>query len=104
MEPLFGIMLLLAIAAGLTIFFMTLSYVTKILDRHDLKIKLCNCGKDIDTELDRIDSVYPVNRERTKWNICCQTHNMGCGRVVYGDTLLQAQRRWNEDEADEYVI
>jgi len=67
------------------------------------KLKLCVCGKDNDTELDRIDSVYPLNRERTKWNVCCQVHNLGCGRTVYGRSDKQAISRWNSGFTDEHI-
>lgn len=66
-------------------------------------LELCSCGNDISGD-QRIDSVYPLNRERTEWNVCCKVHNGGCGRTVYADSAEQAILRWNEDKVDEYII
>jgi hypothetical protein len=57
------------------------------------------CGKDWSNDL--IDTVYPCDRTRTRWNVVCQIHNTGCGRIVYGKTEQQAIERWNEGYTDE---
>lgn len=66
-------------------------------------LELCTCGNNISGD-QRIDSVYPLNRERTEWNVCCQVHNGGCGRIVYADTVEQAIQRWNDGYTDEFII
>lgn len=65
------------------------------------QLALCICGNDISGD-QRIDSVYPCNRERTKWNVCCKVHNGGCGRTVYAETVKGAIRNWNNGLAHEY--
>jgi len=72
-------------------------------------IKPCvKCGRDWNQESDLIDAIYPSKRnpytgEFIKWNIVCQTHNTGCGRVVYGKTKQEAIERWNNHKTDETV-
>ena len=72
-------------------------------------IKPCaKCGRDWNQESDLIDTIYPSKRnpytgEFIKWNIVCQTHNTGCGRVVYGKTKQEAIERWNNHKTDETV-
>jgi len=66
------------------------------------------CGKDWNQEHELIDTVYPSRRdpytgEFTEWNIVCQTHNTGCGRVVYGKTKQEAVERWNNHKTDEII-
>ena len=66
-------------------------------------IKLCICGQDVSNEDILIDSLYPANRERTKWLFGCMVHNGGCGRQVYADTKEEVVTRWNNGETDEYL-
>lgn len=46
-------------------------------------IEKCTCNFNMDKDT-LMDSLYPINRSRTVWNFCCQIHNTGCGRIVYG--------------------
>jgi hypothetical protein len=67
------------------------------------------CGQDWNREWELIDTLYPSKRdpftgEFTEWNVICQTHNSGCGRIVYGDTKEQAVKRWNSGKTDEVII
>lgn len=52
----------------------------------------CGCVMD---NSDR-DFIYPCNRERTKLNAGHWVHNFGCGYVVYGATLEEVTRKWND--------
>jgi len=65
------------------------------------------CGKDWDSS-ELIDTIYPNLRdsftgEFLEWNVVCQVHNTGCGRIVYGKTKQEAADRWNAGETDEIV-
>lgn len=66
------------------------------------ELALCTCGNDISGD-QRIDSVYPCNRERTEWNVCCKVHNGGCGRTVYAGSVEKVIQRWNDGDYDEYI-
>lgn len=59
-----------------------------------------NCG-NVHKEL--IDVLYPLNREKTKWNIYCNISLFGCGRVVYGKSEEHVIERWNNNETDEFI-
>lgn len=65
------------------------------------KIEKCTCGKDVSDESTLLDTLYPLNRERTKWNMICQVHNFGCGRTVFAPTKEKALERWNKGLTDE---
>lgn len=41
------------------------------------------------------DCVYPVNRERTLYNVVCYETGGGCGASVLGWTEDEAVERWN---------
>lgn len=69
----------------------------------DEKIEKCICGKDHSHEDDLIDALYPINRERNKWNFSCTSHNGGCGRVVYADSKEAVIERWNSGATDEAI-
>lgn len=49
------------------------------------------------------DTLYPVNRERTKFNAYCNPIFGGCGRVVYGKSIKNVAVRWNNNETDEFI-
>lgn len=67
-------------------------------------IALCShCGNDIEADDLLIDNLYPLNREKTRWNICCAYHNGGCGRHVYGQSEEEVINRWNNKETDEFL-
>ena len=68
----------------------------------NLYIKDCPCGVKISEEYILIDSLYPLNRERTKWQLGCAVHNCGCGRYVYGSSVEEVVEKWNNGEIDEY--
>jgi len=71
-------------------------------------IKPCSkCGKDWDSD-ELIDTIYPSLRdsftgEFLEWNVVCQVHNTGCGRIVYGKNQKEAADRWNAGETDEII-
>jgi hypothetical protein len=66
-------------------------------------LKICECGTDLNEPSLLIDSFYPTKRnkmgEYTEWNICCQFHNCGCGRVVYSPSKEKAIKDWNDGKA-----
>ena len=66
-------------------------------------INNCICGVDISEKDLLIDSLYPANRERTKWQLGCAVHNCGCGRHVYADSKEEVIERWNHGITDEYI-
>lgn len=64
--------------------------------------KVCsNCGKHLLREDNLIDTVYPCNREKTKFNAYCNSTMGGCGRIVYEENLEKLQDRWNQGITDE---
>ncbi|ASV44334.1 hypothetical protein PBI_SCTP2_319 [Salicola phage SCTP-2] len=66
-----------------------------------IPIKPCiNCGKH---DFEMIDTLYPENRERTRWVCGCMAHNCGCGRQVYGQSKEEAIQRWNSGAIDEIM-
>lgn len=81
-------------------------------DVENLLTPCCKCGKDWIKEDELIDTVYPSKRDHytggfTEWNVVCQIHNTGCGRVVYGSSEEEAVERWNAcytDEIDEFFL
>lgn len=66
-------------------------------------MKKCVCGFDPRPAHTLIDSLYPINREHTKWNFHCGTHNGGCGRTVYADTRDAVVERWDSGVTDEVI-
>jgi hypothetical protein len=52
------------------------------------------CGHDLNGD-DIMDTVYPTDRERTAWQVVCQTSASGCSATVYGDTEEEAMDNWN---------
>lgn len=66
-------------------------------------VKNCICGLNFSDESTILDSLYPTNIERTSWNFCCQTHNLGCGRVVYSNDKESLIKKWNEGITDEIL-
>jgi len=66
----------------------------------------CVCQKDWNAPNDIIDTVYPVkvlsfqDGEIYSWNVICQLHNTGCGRVVYAESREEAIDRWNAGITD----
>lgn len=73
----------------------------------DIKLSPCvTCGKDWNAEWELIDTLYPSLRDSTtgnflEWNVVCQIHNTGCGRIVYGNSKKNAIERWNAGKIDE---
>lgn len=41
------------------------------------------------------DCIYPINRERTIWNLVCYEIGGGCGASVLGDNREDVIQRWN---------
>ena len=42
-----------------------------------------------------IDCVYPVDRERTVYNVVCYETGGGCGASVLGSNADDAIKKWN---------
>ena len=42
------------------------------------------------------DCIYPVNRERTVWNLVCYDTGGGCGASVLGDSPENAIINWQK--------
>lgn len=68
-----------------------------------MSIEKCTCNLNMDEDT-LLDSLYPINREKTVWNFCCQIHNNGCGRIVYGRSEQKAVERWNNKEQDPHFL
>lgn len=51
------------------------------------------CGFQPDVEDD--DCIYPINRERTVYNLVCYETGGGCGASVLGDNKEDVILRWN---------
>lgn len=63
------------------------------------------CGFDVSSdESIRIDCIYPMNREKSKWNCYCNPQMGGCGRVVYADSIHDLEKKWNDGETSEIII
>lgn len=69
--------------------------------KSDIEIADCTCGVVISEEHTLIDSLYPMNRERTRWQLGCAVHNFGCGRYVYGSSDEEVIEKWNNGVTDE---
>ena len=67
------------------------------------KFKPCSCGKDLLNEDYFDDTLYPMNRERTKFNAYCNPLYSGCGRTVYGQSIKEVSIRWNNNLTDEII-
>ena len=59
------------------------------------------CGKNWSDLLE--DTLYPQKRDMSEWVYGCMYHNGGCGRQVYGSSMLDAVQRWNVGEIDEFM-
>lgn len=56
------------------------------------------CGHDMNQQYidSPEDTIYPMNRERTIWNIVCQDYAGGCDAVVIGDSKEDCIEKWNK--------
>ena len=45
---------------------------------------------------DMIDVIYPINRERTLWNVVCVDNAGGCNASSLGGTEREAVDNWNK--------
>lgn len=60
-----------------------------------IELKSCPfCGFKLDPDAD--DCIYPVNREKTLYNVVCYETGGGCGASVLGWTAEEAICRWNK--------
>lgn len=58
-------------------------------------LKICpKCGFDVCIDLD--DTLYPLNRERTIWNVVCNEVYGGCGFEFLGVSKIDVVERWNK--------
>jgi hypothetical protein len=58
------------------------------------KIKPCPfCG--FQPRAEDPDCVYPVNREKTIWNLVCYTTGGGCDARVLGASAEEVMKKWN---------
>lgn len=60
-------------------------------------LKCTICGV---THVELIDVLYPLNREKTLYNIYCNPTLNGCGRTVYGNSESHVVARWDNGECD----
>lgn len=51
------------------------------------------CGNEL--EYDDLDTIYPVNHQKTQWQVACHPGNGGCDVSVFGVTIQDAVKRWN---------
>ena len=68
--------------------------------------KPCGCGMNLlhgEDPYATIDTIYPVNRERTIINAYCNVSMGGCGRIVYARNIDMLRERWNNDVTDTNV-
>jgi hypothetical protein len=56
-----------------------------------LKCPFCGNIPESDDE----DCIYPINRERTVWNLVCPDTVGGCGASVLGDNREECIKNWN---------
>lgn len=49
------------------------------------------CGCELNNQ-DPLDTIYPADRERTIWQVVCQT----CSATLLGDTPIDAVNNWNK--------
>ena len=73
----------------------------KYQEYRNVKVFDCDCGYNPVSNY--LDNIYPTNRERTEYNVCCTFHNGGCGKTVYGKTVVDAIDRWNQGLNDETI-
>ena len=59
------------------------------------------CG--FQPDLDDPDTVYPLNREKTTWQVGCSTIAGGCDANVLGGTKESAIKAWNKRIIMEYM-
>ena len=52
------------------------------------------CGNDLNAQ-DLQDTVYPVDRSGTIWNVICTESSGGCDASVMADSPEQAIKKWN---------
>jgi hypothetical protein len=65
-----------------------------------MKLRPCPfCGFVSDT--DDFDCIYPVNRERTAYNLVCTNH---CGCEVVGSSPEDCIEIWNHRYTDKVVV
>ena len=86
---------------------------TKITDNPSLKTAAVKCGEMFAIENCAIcgknwadlviDTLYPQKRDGSEWVYGCMVHNGGCGRQVYGGSMLEAIERWDNGAVDEYM-
>jgi hypothetical protein len=60
------------------------------------------CGFKPDEQND--DCIYPVNRERTVYNLVCYETGGGCGASVLGSDAMDCIDRWNNRKGKKYPI
>lgn len=55
----------------------------------------CGNNMDLQYQIDPEDTIYPVNRNHTVWNIVCCTLNGGCDCSVLGSSPEECITKWN---------
>lgn len=55
------------------------------------------CGKDIDLQYKRYpeDTLYPVTKDRSVWNLVCSALDGGCDACILGSNKLDCISKWN---------
>ena len=70
-------------------------HVERLSSNNDPKLLPCPfCGNDLNQQ-DPLDTIYPVNREGTIWNVFCTESSGGCDASIMADTAEQAIKKWN---------
>ena len=56
------------------------------------------CGNDMNQQYmdSPEETIYPMNRDRTYWNIICQEYSGGCGAIVIADSKEECIEKWNK--------
>lgn len=64
------------------------------IDNNEISLESCPfCGFHPDAT--DSDCVYPLNKERTLWNLVCYETGGGCGASVIGSSIAEVVSRWN---------
>lgn len=55
------------------------------------------CGKDIDLQYKRYpeDTLYPVTKDCSVWNLICSALDGGCDACILGSSKSECISKWN---------
>lgn len=61
----------------------------------NLNLKPCPfCGHNLNTQ-DPLDTIYPVDREKTVYQIVCNEYSGGCDTTILGGSIVECINKWN---------